>query len=68
MDRYQPSVPAPPKGVPNLVHFVFGYKGDRGELFPYYAYLAVRSAIVNLQPDEIMLSVRRLHLQRLLTC
>ena len=59
MSLYEPPTAPAPKGIPNLVHFVYGYKGDQGELFPYYAYLAVRSAIVNLKPDEILLSVHQ---------
>ncbi|CED82241.1 Glycosyltransferase, DXD sugar-binding motif [Phaffia rhodozyma] len=44
--------------IPNVVHYVYGYKSqgveeEEGELLPYYSYLAIRSAIVNLQPDEI---------------
>lgn len=47
-------------GIPNIVHYVFGYKEPKegeegGELFPYYAYLAVRSAIVNLEPERVFL-------------
>lgn len=30
-------------------------QGEEGEEFPYYAYLAVRSVIVNLKPDAIYL-------------
>jgi len=39
---------------------VYGYKdpgeGDiEGELMPYYAYLAVKSALVNIKPEEVIL-------------
>ncbi|KAL7413929.1 hypothetical protein BDY24DRAFT_386906 [Mrakia frigida] len=49
----------PTDRIPNIVHFVYGYKdpgeGDiEGELMPYYAYLAVRSALVNIKPEEVI--------------
>lgn len=48
--------------APNVVHYVYGYKPpkageEEGELMPYYTYLAIRSAIVNLKPDAIYLHV-----------
>ncbi|WWD19073.1 hypothetical protein CI109_103531 [Kwoniella shandongensis] len=44
--------------VPDAVHYVYGLKpleGGRtkGEELPYYAYLAMRSALVNLRPKVI---------------
>ncbi|KAK8854781.1 hypothetical protein IAR55_003520 [Kwoniella newhampshirensis] len=42
--------------VPDSVHYVYGLKpleGSKGEEFPYYAYLAMRSALVNLRPKVI---------------
>lgn len=53
-----------PDRIPSIVHFVFGYKEpgageEPGELMPYYAYLAVRSALVNIKPDKVLLWVAR---------
>ncbi|KAL7421236.1 hypothetical protein Q5752_004121 [Cryptotrichosporon argae] len=42
--------------VPNAVHYVYGLKPvelGKGEPLPYYAYLAMRSALLNLQPEKI---------------
>jgi hypothetical protein len=41
---------------------VYGYKAPKagepeGELLPYYTYLAIRSALVNLRPDAVYLCV-----------
>lgn len=55
--------PIPPKAsgmvVPNSVHYVFGLKpvkeGEKGEELPYYAYLAMRSALVNIKPAKMYL-------------
>lgn len=59
---YHPPPPTepPPGQAPNVVHYVYGYKPPRegepeGELMPYYTYLAIRSALVNLKPDAIYL-------------
>jgi hypothetical protein len=45
--------------VPKVVHYVYGLKdvvdGGKGEDFPYFAYLAVRSVLVNVKPDTIYL-------------
>ena len=45
--------------VPNSVHYVYGLKpvkeGDVPEELPYYAYLAIRSALVNIKPAKIYL-------------
>ncbi len=57
--------PLPPKKrgmvVPDSLHYVYGLKpvaeGEHGEELPYYAYLAMRSAMLNLQPAKIYLSV-----------
>ena len=47
--------------VPDAVHYVYGLKpvteGERGEELPYYAYLAMRSAMINLRPSVIYLCV-----------
>lgn len=47
--------------VPDAVHYVYGLKpvpeGQRGEELPYYAYLAMRSALINLSPKAIYLYV-----------
>ncbi|ORX38504.1 hypothetical protein BD324DRAFT_641634 [Kockovaella imperatae] len=43
--------------VPNALHYVYGLKpvkeGEKVEELPYYAYLAIRSAIINLRPEMI---------------
>lgn len=74
---YHPPPPTepPPGQAPNVVHYVYGYKPPRegepeGELMPYYTYLAIRSALVNLKPDAIYLcdpplSLSALDLRRL---
>jgi hypothetical protein len=45
--------------VPNSVHYVYGLKpvaeGEKAEELPYYAYLAMRSAMINLKPSTIYL-------------
>lgn len=45
--------------VPDAVHYVYGLKpvpeGKTGEELPYYAYLAMRSALINLKPKAIYL-------------
>jgi hypothetical protein len=55
--------PLPPKRkgmvVPNSVHYVYGLKpvkaGEKPEELPYYAYLAMRSAMINIRPEKIYL-------------
>lgn len=50
--------------VPKVVHYVYGLKpvpaGHKPDELPYYAYLAMRSALINIQPDKIYLLVRLL--------
>lgn len=45
--------------VPNAVHYVYGLKppkpGYSGEQLPYYAYLAMKSAITRLKPEKTFL-------------
>jgi hypothetical protein len=58
-------IPAPvsPKSkgmiVPNAVHYVYGLKpvkeGAQPEELPFYAYLAIRSAMINIKPEKIFL-------------
>ena len=47
--------------VPDAVHYVYGLKsiptGGTGAELPYYAYLAVRSALINLRPAKMYLRV-----------
>lgn len=58
-----PSPLAPEKQgqvVPNVVHYVYGLKDTgrtdgKGDEFPYYAYLAIRSALVNIKPEKVYL-------------
>lgn len=55
--------PLPPKKkgmrIPNSVHYVYGLKppdeGKTGPELPYYAYLAMRSAIMHLKPEKMYL-------------
>lgn len=55
--------PLPPKKkgmvVPNALHYIYGLKpvedGKEPDELPYYAYLAIRSAMINLEPDKIYL-------------
>jgi hypothetical protein len=60
-DYLPPPVAPKIKGmiVPNAVHYVYGLKpvreGEVGEELPYYAYLAIRSALINLKPEKIFL-------------
>lgn len=59
--------PIPPKEsgmvVPNAVHYVYGLKpvkeGEQSEELPYYAYLAIRSALINIKPEKVYLCVLR---------
>ena len=45
--------------VPNAVHYVYGLKpvkeGNEPDELPYYAYLAIRSALLNIRPEKIYL-------------
>lgn len=45
--------------VPNSLHYIYGLKplpeGNKGEELPYYAYLAIRSAQIHLQPQRTYL-------------
>jgi len=45
--------------VPYAVHYVYGLKpvkdGQKVEELPYYAYLAMRSALINIKPEKIYL-------------
>lgn len=45
--------------VPNSLHYIYGLKpvpeGKEPDELPYYAYLAIRSAIINLEPERIYL-------------
>ncbi|WVW83730.1 hypothetical protein I302_105751 [Kwoniella bestiolae CBS 10118] len=47
------NLPEPPDPIPNIVHYVYGLAPPSDEEFPYFAYLAIRSAMVSLQPEEI---------------
>lgn len=50
---------APGMVVPNAVHYVYGLKpikaGQTAEELPYYAYLAIRSALLNIRPEKMFL-------------
>ena len=59
---YIPAPVAPKRSdmvVPNAVHYVYGLKpvppGGQPEELPYYAYLAIRSALINLKPEKMFL-------------
>lgn len=45
--------------VPKVVHYVFGLKpvkkGEEPDELPYYAYLAMRSALINIKPEKVYL-------------
>jgi len=45
--------------VPHAVHYVYGLKpvreGEKPEELPYYAYLAMRSALINIRPKKMFL-------------
>lgn len=50
-----PSLPLPRSPVPSILHYVYGL-GPRSlqKPFPYYAHLAMRSALTTLKPDKVM--------------
>nr|XP_019044696.1 hypothetical protein I302_06609 [Kwoniella bestiolae CBS 10118]OCF23626.1 hypothetical protein I302_06609 [Kwoniella bestiolae CBS 10118] len=60
--------PLPPKEkgmvIPNSAHYVYGLKdvkeGEKGEELPYYAYLAMRSALINLKPEKMYFHYKHL--------
>jgi hypothetical protein len=57
MPRFpRPSRPHPGNKVPSVVHYAYGFH-DEPPNFPYWSYLAVRSAIECLRPDTIYLQV-----------
>ncbi|OXG24592.1 hypothetical protein C366_00121 [Cryptococcus neoformans Tu401-1] len=45
-------LPPPEEPIPNVVHYVYGLADDQPD-FPYFAYLAMRSALVSLKPDVV---------------
>ncbi|WVR07184.1 hypothetical protein IAU60_004225 [Kwoniella sp. DSM 27419] len=47
------SLPPPQEPIPNIVHYVYGLASEPQPDFPYFAYLAMRSALVSLKPDEV---------------
>ncbi|KAJ9090946.1 hypothetical protein QFC20_007776 [Naganishia adeliensis] len=52
-----PRTPSPGHVVPNVLHYVYGLKettktDGKGPEFPYYAYLAIRSALINIRPEK----------------
>ncbi|OCF40483.1 hypothetical protein I317_05721 [Kwoniella heveanensis CBS 569] len=49
----QAALPAPEEPIPNIVHYVYGLASDPQPDFPYFAYLAMRSALVSLRPEEV---------------
>ncbi|WWC63305.1 uncharacterized protein I303_105905 [Kwoniella dejecticola CBS 10117] len=50
--------------IPNSVHYVYGLKepkyGEEVEELPYYAYLAIRSALINLSPEKMYFHYKHL--------
>ena len=49
------TLPAPLEPIPNIVHYVFGLDtSDAQPDFPYFAYLAMRSAMMTLSPDRVL--------------
>lgn len=52
-----PSLPPPLDPVPNIVHYIHGLdtrNDTEPQDFPYFAYLAMRSALIMLKPERIM--------------
>ncbi|WWD17440.1 hypothetical protein CI109_101881 [Kwoniella shandongensis] len=47
-------LPAPAEPIPNIVHYVYGLASEPQPDFPYFAYLAMRSAMTVLKPDKVM--------------
>ena len=47
------NAPDAPLAIPRIVHFTWGLKGDG--VFTLALYLAIRAALLNIQPDEIQL-------------
>lgn len=45
-------LPPPEEPIPNVVHYVYGLADNQPD-FPYFAYLAMRSALVSLKPDVV---------------
>lgn len=54
-----PSLPEPDAPIPDIVHYV--YIKDQAEDLHYAIYLAVRSAMIKLQPDRIKFHCVRQH-------
>lgn len=56
-----PLKPAEGARVPKALHYVFGLKpvkpGHKPDELPYYAYLAMRSAMINIKPEKTYLCV-----------
>jgi len=49
------SLPQPLEPIPNIVHYVYGLDtSDAQPDFPYFAYLAMRSAMMTLSPDRVL--------------
>jgi hypothetical protein len=53
-DPVFPLLPQPREAIPNIVHYVYGLDTTSTDEFPYYAYLAMRSAMVTQRPEKIM--------------
>ncbi|RXK40870.1 hypothetical protein M231_01929 [Tremella mesenterica] len=47
------SLPIPSEPIPNIVHYVYGLAPTQEE-FPYFAYLAMRSALQVLKPEKVL--------------
>lgn len=48
------NLPPPPEPIPNIVHYVYGLDTAPQPDFPYFAYLAMRSAMLTLRPDRVL--------------
>jgi len=49
------NLPLPLDPIPNIVHYVYGLDtSDVQPNFPYFAYLAMRSAMMTLSPEKVM--------------
>ena len=47
-------LPEPLAPVPNIVHYVYGLDTGPQPDFPYFAYLAMRSALISLKPERVL--------------
>ncbi|KAK8864262.1 hypothetical protein IAR55_001508 [Kwoniella newhampshirensis] len=51
---FSSGLPPPKEPIPNIVHYVYGLASEPQPDFPYFAYLAMRSAMTVLRPDRVL--------------